>query len=369
MIAVDLYQGADVPPLSPAGKGEIYFDSATNKFRVSENGGAFANLLFTIAAVGATGTANANGMVLTNGVLNLTPATNAFPGVISTTTQNFLGAKTFQTSVQSPAFRSSTANVATGGFIRSAVGDTWFALASDLATNVSLLKLAALDVVQIGDATHSVSAPGGLGTVGNITAATFSGTSEALTSFLSLGASPATAGALRFSSGFQAFGKPTSGADRLLFGLDASDRFNICGDLNATTGTSDVTVNSFNHTLRCKGASAEFDLTDIAVRHQNTTLYMNFNANGVTLQNVGSGFHIKEGTNATMGTGILVGGAATVATTKVTATSRIWVGMQLLGGTQGALGSPSRNAGTDFAVASTNPLDTSTFAWVIWEPS
>lgn len=43
-LSYDTYPGAQAPPVSPAGKGRLYFDAATNKFKVSENGGAYANL-------------------------------------------------------------------------------------------------------------------------------------------------------------------------------------------------------------------------------------------------------------------------------------------------------------------------------------
>ncbi len=85
---------------------------------------------------------------------------------------------------------------------------------------------------------------------------------------------------------------------------------------------------------------------------------------------VGKGFYIKEGSNATMGTGTLVGGTLVISTTKVTATSRIFLTDQ--GGTITNLGSlyiSARTAATSFTVSSTNILDASDFAWIIIEPS
>jgi len=35
----------DEPPLSSPGEGKIYFDATLNKYRVSENGGAYVNLI------------------------------------------------------------------------------------------------------------------------------------------------------------------------------------------------------------------------------------------------------------------------------------------------------------------------------------
>jgi hypothetical protein len=40
-------RGIAAPAVSPAGQGRIYYDSATNKFRVSQNGAAYADLLTT----------------------------------------------------------------------------------------------------------------------------------------------------------------------------------------------------------------------------------------------------------------------------------------------------------------------------------
>lgn len=87
---------------------------------------------------------------------------------------------------------------------------------------------------------------------------------------------------------------------------------------------------------------------------------------------VGKGIYIKEGTNATMGTGTLVGGAATIATTKITANSRIFITDLGSAGTitnVGSLAVTLVTAGTSFVVTSTNPLDTSNFNWIIIEPA
>lgn len=84
---------------------------------------------------------------------------------------------------------------------------------------------------------------------------------------------------------------------------------------------------------------------------------------------VGKGLRIKEGANAKMGTGILIGGSATVSTTAVTANSRVFLTIQTPGGSVGALYVASRSNGVSFAVSSTSGTDTSTFAWLLVEPS
>lgn len=83
----------------------------------------------------------------------------------------------------------------------------------------------------------------------------------------------------------------------------------------------------------------------------------------------GNGIKIKEGTNATMGSAVLVGGTVTVSTTKVTASSRIFLTNNANGGTVGIIYVSARTAGTSFVITSSNALDTSTIAWLIMEPA
>ena len=99
----------------------------------------------------------------------------------------------------------------------------------------------------------------------------------------------------------------------------------------------------------------------------------------IVLPFVGSGIEIKEGSNATMGTGTLVAGSATINTTKLTANSRIFIVRSLPSGTLGDIGEDSslRTVGSSFIVksmtlgsASTiSLLDTSVFSWIIIEPN
>lgn len=83
---------------------------------------------------------------------------------------------------------------------------------------------------------------------------------------------------------------------------------------------------------------------------------------------LGTGIKVVEGTNATMGTAVLVAGTVTVNTTSVTANSRIFLMPQTFGGTAGLLNISARVAGTSFTITSLNVLDTSTIAWLIVEP-
>lgn len=88
------------------------------------------------------------------------------------------------------------------------------------------------------------------------------------------------------------------------------------------------------------------------------------------LATLGKGLRIAEGVNACMGTGVLNGVTeVTIATTAVTAISRIFLSIQVPGGTPlGVIYVSSRIAGTSFGVKGA-ATDTSTFAWMIVEPS
>lgn len=103
-----------------------------------------------------------------------------------------------------------------------------------------------------------------------------------------------------------------------------------------------------------------------------TTEQWRIGATGLLSSSVaGNGLGIKEGTNATMGTATLVAGTATVSTTKVTASSRIFLTPQSLGTVTvpWAVGVTARTAATSFTITSATDTDTSVVAWIIMEPS
>jgi hypothetical protein len=126
---------------------------------------------------------------------------------------------------------------------------------------------------------------------------------------------------------------------------DAFDRFRLLGDGSFTVGSGaaarDVTVG------RTAANQLGLTTTDLAI---------------VT---AGRGVKIAEGTNAKMGTSVLVAGTVTVATTAVTANSRIYLTPQVTGGTAGFLNIGTITAGTSFVIHSSNAADTSTVAWLI----
>lgn len=79
--------------------------------------------------------------------------------------------------------------------------------------------------------------------------------------------------------------------------------------------------------------------------------------------------HVGEGnSDSRMGTAVLVAGSKVVNTTAVSSTSRIFVFCQIPGGTPGFLRISARTSGTSFTITSSSGTDTSTVAWIIFEP-
>lgn len=89
----------------------------------------------------------------------------------------------------------------------------------------------------------------------------------------------------------------------------------------------------------------------------------------VLIKTVGKGLQIKEGTNAKMGTATLSSGSATVSTTAVASTSRVFLTSNADGGTPGWVRVSARTAGTSFTITSSSASDTSTVAWLILDPA
>jgi hypothetical protein len=94
-------------------------------------------------------------------------------------------------------------------------------------------------------------------------------------------------------------------------------------------------------------------------------------AGNLTINTVGNGIYVKEGSNATMGIATMVSGTKTVSTTKVTANSRIYLTVQSLGTvtTPKTVCVTARTAGTSFTISSADNTDTSVVAWLIIEPA
>jgi len=98
----------------------------------------------------------------------------------------------------------------------------------------------------------------------------------------------------------------------------------------------------------------------------------NFTVGGqLILSTTGKGISVAEGTNAKMGVATLVTGTKVVATTAVTATSRIFLTTQSLGTVTvpSALAVSARTAATSFTILASDGTDTSVVAWMIVEPA
>jgi hypothetical protein len=83
------------------------------------------------------------------------------------------------------------------------------------------------------------------------------------------------------------------------------------------------------------------------------------------------GLALKEGANMAAGVAAMVLGTVVVATTRVTANSRIQLTAQSLGTVTApkALAVSARTPGTSFTILSSDLTDTSPVAWVIIEPA
>lgn len=89
-------------------------------------------------------------------------------------------------------------------------------------------------------------------------------------------------------------------------------------------------------------------------------------------QTFAGGVKVTEGANARMGVATMTLGIVTVANTRVTANSRIFLTGQNTGGgaaTWGDIGVSSRSVGVSFTIASSSSTDTRQVAWEIKEPA
>lgn len=159
--------------------------------------------------------------------------------------------------------------------------------------------------------------------------------------------------------------------------ITLTDASNIA--LGATTGTQLGTSTSqklgFFAATPIVQVSAATDLglvlSNIGLRAAGTawplTTTGNVSFGNVTLGTAGNKINITTGTNASAGTGTLVGGTVTISTTAVTANSLIFLQDTASTLTNvGVLSVSSKSAGTSFTVTSANVLDTSTFNWVLF---
>jgi hypothetical protein len=128
--------------------------------------------------------------------------------------------------------------------------------------------------------------------------------------------------------------------------------------------------------LRLESTASALVLAADSVNTQTIDFYAGSSSRSAYLTNgdlilplTGGGVSIKEGSNAKMGTSALTAGTATVATTAVTTNSRIFLTVDLPGGTVGSPYVSTRTNLTSFVITSTSGTDTSTVSWIIVEPA
>lgn len=138
----------------------------------------------------------------------------------------------------------------------------------------------------------------------------------------------------------------------------------IFSSRNGAETISRFTVDGLGtHQWSSGAASADVSVSRTAANQLSVAL------SDLRISTAGRGLMVAEGSNAKMGTATLVAGTVTVATTAVTANSRIFLTNQSQGGTAGFLRVSARTGGTSFAVTSSSGSDTSTFAWMLVEPA
>lgn len=164
------------------------------------------------------------------------------------------------------------------------------------------------------------------------------------------------------------------GADVTILTLTEAGVLTIASNLVVTGGNitgPSGTVGVF--TLSTGAANLFGAKSTITMGANNSGTFTQRNATSIfqgdfKLSTAGKGLYVAEGSNCTMGSATLTGGAATISTTKVTANSRIFLTSQADGGTPGWLRVSARSAGTSFTITSSNGADTSTVAWFLVEP-
>lgn len=141
------------------------------------------------------------------------------------------------------------------------------------------------------------------------------------------------------------------------------DAARIVGGVDATPGSNDM-PGKLEFSTSADGTNSP--TVRLSIRNGGD---VEVNTGNLQIQTAGKGLQVKEGSNAKMGTAVLVGGTVTVNNTSVTANSRIMLTVQTTGGTVGSPYVSARTAGTSFTITSTSGTDTSTVAYLIIEPA
>ncbi len=196
-----------------------------------------------------------------------------------------------------------------------------------------------------------------------------------------LNAAGASSASANCAVGYNSLLRITTGGDNIALGALALDHITT-GSQNVAIGTNAgtlLTTASGNVFLGYNAGAQEAGSNKLYIANSNTVTPLiggDFATPTVTitgnlkLGTTDNGLYVKEGTNATLGTGTLNGATeVTIGTTKVTANSRIFLAIQAPGGTPlGVIYVSSRVPGTGFGVKGA-ATDTSDFAWWIVEPT
>lgn len=142
---------------------------------------------------------------------------------------------------------------------------------------------------------------------------------------------------------------------------------------STTSQASALMLASQNWSVANNGTAITFQVTPV-----NTTtplefvriLNTNASISGIAVSHLGSGFLVKEGSNARMGSVALVGGTATILNTTITANTRIFLtnNSQMALNPIGFMRVTARIPGVSFTISSSQGSDTSTIAWILIEP-
>ena len=170
-------------------------------------------------------------------------------------------------------------------------------------------------------------------------------------------------------------------------GLDVNGTARVFGGSNDSTGTSALTRFRLGNNLSqdifnidVYGGNHSTNPNEVRILNGiSAPLVLGTNGGNFTatlsaignfsIDTVGAGLRVKEGSNAKQGTATLVAGVAVVSNTSVTANSRIFLTSQVDGGTPGFLRVNTRTAGVSFTITSSSVTDTSTVAYQIFEPA
>lgn len=212
----------------------------------------------------------------------------------------------------------------------------------------------------------------GLTTLGFVGVVQGDGTINGPISFCLNGFAYAANGPIQTINNFLAAGVPAGGTgavgEHILFHGDMP-----AGLLPGTTGPGGTTAATWGVRVDdSASAGIENYLNRLAIGTSNKKVSGNalleVNGGEISITSAGNGLGIKEQNgNAKLGQYPLTAGAATVPNSALTATSRVFVAVNIPGGTPGFLTVTNIIPGVSFDVISSSALDTSVISWLVIE--